>query len=643
MKTKSMPVYAKSLFLVFVFLFAGLFVQAQKLQLAKKSQSVNRAIQKMNQDVLFDNGPFVTDSGGGPGGSNLSVLQDITLGMNYPGFGAGIIQNKRVSDDFVAQDYWRISNIEFFVYQDGSTTNSTIDLVNLRIWNGPPDVSGSEVVWGDDITNVISNTTWINSYRVFESLPAESNRPVMSVMAEVPDIVFAPGTYWIDAQFGGLLDSGPWVVPVTMIDSTTTGNALQSDNGVWTTMMDIGQQGIPFILYGEVEVCIPPINLTGQYIYHNGNDSGAEICWDGIEGLFAWLFYDDGVNYDGIGGPAHFTWAIKFDPEQLTGFEGSLLTKISIVARTAAANELRIYEGTNAETLLHTQTLSGLPIEEWSEVELTNSVAIDITKQLWIAVYTDDGDNYPAGCGDGMNEPNGDLITLDGLTWEHLSNYELDYTWNLRGYAITATGQLASLPMQAQKDNYNNDPKATLTISGSGSSGRAGLIETDADRAVTGYKIYRSWYDGDYHLLTSVPAYIGITHYCYYDDCWIGEYFYQVTAYSNNSTNECESEPGTALLNPDEDFVYVLVTDVASNEANVTRMYPNPANESVTIESSKMNRVIVMNTVGQVVYDVMANGANKVSLNTVDYEAGVYVVRIEAAEGTVTQRVTIVR
>jgi hypothetical protein len=50
-----------------------------------------------------------------------------------------------------------------------------------------------------------------------------------------------------------------------------------------------------------------------------------------------------------------------------------------------------------------------------------------------------------------------------------------------------------------------------------------------------------------------------------------------------------------------------------------------------------------MNTVGQVVYDVMANGANKVSLNTVDYEAGVYVVRIENANGTVSKRFTIVR
>ncbi|NOU45812.1 MAG: T9SS type A sorting domain-containing protein [Bacteroidales bacterium] len=391
--------------------------------------------------------------------------------------------------------------------------------------------------------------------------------------------------------------------------------------------------------------CTPPTSLTGEYVYNNGNDFGAEVCWNGAAGtnVSEWLYYDDGTNVDGIGGPASFSWAVKFDPSQLEDFEGASLTKIKIVARTAAANELRIYEGTNAATLLHTQTLSGLPIEEWSEVELTSSVAIDITKQLWITVYTDDGANYPAGCGNGMNEPNGDLITLDGSTWEHLSDYALDYTWNLRGFVTTATGATASIPMEAPKDNYNNDSRATLAISGQGSTAAA-LVET-AERAISGYNVYRKQVevDNDYVLLTNVPAVQGTTHYCYYDGADIGCYLYQVTAAYSSETDACESVPGMALLHPTEDFVNVCVTDIASNEANVTRMYPNPANESVTIESSKMNRVIVMNTVGQVVYDVMANGANKVILNTATYEAGVYVVRIEAAEGTVTQRVTIVR
>jgi hypothetical protein len=372
-------------------------------------------------------------------------------------------------------------------------------------------------------------------------------------------------------------------------------------------------------------VCTPPTSLTGEYVYNGGTNYGAEVCWNGAAGtnVSEWLFYDDGVNVDGIGGPASFSWAVKFDPSQLEDFEGASLTKIKIVARTAAANELRIYEGTNAATLLHTQTLSGLAVEAWEEVELTSSVTIDITKQLWIAVYTDDGANYPAGCGNGMNEPNGDLITLDGSTWEHLSDYALDNTWNLRGYVTTVTGATVSLPMDAPKDNYNNDARATLAISGLGSSSNATLVETEADRAIAGYNVYRKVEGGSYALLANVPAEQGVTHYCYMDVTAIGNYYYQVTAAYSSATDACESGPGMALVHPTEDFVYVLVTDINSNESMVTRMYPNPANDNVTIESSKMNRVIVMNTVGQVVFDAEANGATKVTLNTSTFEAGV--------------------
>ncbi|KAF0193626.1 MAG: fibronectin type III domain-containing protein, partial [Bacteroidetes bacterium] len=63
-------------------------------------------------------------------------------------------------------------------------------------------------------------------------------------------------------------------------------------------------------------VCTPPTSLTGEYVYNGGTNYGAEVCWNGAAGtnVSEWLFYDDGVNVDGIGGPASFSWAVKFDP-----------------------------------------------------------------------------------------------------------------------------------------------------------------------------------------------------------------------------------------------------------------------------------------------------------------------------------------
>jgi hypothetical protein len=640
MKLIIKPICIIFLILVNAFLFDGFKLHAQQI----KTPSNNEASKELNS--LFDNGPFITNPGGGPEGTNLSVLQDVTLDMNYTGFEAGLTSNNRVSDDFVVPEHWKVSIIEFFVYQSGSTTNSTINHLNMKIWNGPPNEAESVIIWGDDCTNIISNTTWTNSYRVPESLPTETNMPIMSVSAEVPDLVLNPGIYWIDVQFDGVLDSGLWVVPITIIDSISSGNGLQSNNGIWTEIMDIGQQGIPFIVRGEVLVCVPPTNLYAEYVYHNYYDCGVELSWDGIEGEDSWIFYDNGQNLDEIGGPDSFSWAIKFDPEQLTNFDGASLSKIKIYNHTWVDNELRIYEGADAATLLHTQTLNDLAYGRWSEIELTNPVSIDITKQLWITVYTEDGDNSPACCGHNMNEPNGDLINLNGSTWEHLSDYNLDYTWNLRGYVTTAAGQIASLPLEEQKDKYKiNNTKSILAISGDGSSNNADLIESETNRSLTHFNIYRKygWNDDNYELIGSVPAIIGINHYSYYDESFIGEFIYQVTACNYGAPDECESEPGTALLNPNEDFVYVFVTEINENEAGLTRMYPNPANESLTIESADISRVTMMNALGQLVYDATTNNASKVVLNTVTYEAGVYVVRVQTSEGSVSKRLTIVR
>jgi hypothetical protein len=650
MKTKFIPFNTKSLFLVFVFLLAVLFVQAQKIQLAKKSQSVNRATQVMNQDVLFDNGPFVTDSGGGPGGSNLSVLQDITLDMNYPGFGAGITQNHRVADDFIIPVRWKINTFEFFVYQSGSTTSPTINQMNMRIWKGVPDENGSEVVWGDVNTNIFTSASWTECYRVSESLPGMTVRPVMKVIAQVPVITLDPGTYWIDVQFGGTLSTEPSVVPITIIGENTTGNSLQKTGSNWYNIEDVGQQGIPFIIRGELVECNPPASLTGDFIYNGSNDFGAEICWNSTSGPFnyEWLYYDDGVNVDGIGGEANFMWAIKFDPSQLADFEGTSLTKIKFYNRTEAANELRIYEGTNAATLLYTQTLSGLPIELWNEVTLTSPILLDVSKQLWVAIYTEDGLQSPAACGVGMGEPNGDLISTDeGASWAHLSDYNMDFTWNLRCFVTDFLGTTISLP--SVNDNINTTENDVKIIPNAVCSNKTNLVESKANRAISGFNIYRhNNINYDYVLLTNVPAIPGISHYCYQDmNPEPGIYYYQVTALHLDSLGqECESVPARSLVFPDDNYVTVLISShigIEDLNSKSLLIYPNPASESVTIESKNMNHILVTNTLGQQVYDAVFQDADKVVLDIEDYEAGVYVVRIENTNGTVSKRFTVVR
>jgi len=394
--------------------------------------------------------------------------------------------------------------------------------------------------------------------------------------------------------------------------------------------------------------CEAPINLDGAYLwqYNEGNpEFGALINWESATPPVAeWLYYDDGVNVDGIGGPASFSWAIKFDPAQLEDYAGASLTKISIYNRTGATDELRIYEGTNAATLLHTQPLSGLGIESWEEVDLTDAILIDVTKQLWIAVYTTDGVNFPAGCGNYTGNPNGDLITTDGVTWDHLNALGLPYTWNLRGFVTTAVGATAALPMDKPNEVYSNDARAELTVSGTG-AGENAVLETTASREVSVYNVYRREEGEDYELIATVPFDAATSTYEYYDtdvEAQVG-YFYQVTAlHTYDDDTECESAPAFSLLIPENDFVYIFVTNTNELNAAEARMFPNPATNNVTIEAAGMNRITVINAVGQLVYDAEINNV-RTQFNVASFEAGVYVVRINTENGIATKRLTIVR
>lgn len=99
--------------------------------------------------------------------------------------------------------------------------------------------------------------------------------------------------------------------------------------------------------------------------------------------------------------------------------------------------------------------------------------------------------------------------------------------------------------------------------------------------------------------------------------------------------SECNNGEGT--LN-------ILVknsTDV--NEFGVkASLYPNPTNGNVTIEAEGMQRLTVVNELGQVVYDTELND-NTTSLNLNQFGVGVYMIRIYTENGMGVKRVSVIR
>ncbi len=207
--------------------------------------------------VLYDNGPLVTHPGGGAGGADASALQT-ALGLNFYGFNHSVSGGWRVADDFTVTDPsgWNIEQVTFFGYQTGSTTDSTFTSVNLRIWDGPPGLVGSNVIFGDTTTNRLANTTWTNIYRVLDTNLAAIDRPVMANTVSV-EMVLPPGTYWLDWQSDGSLASGPFAPAISILGQTDTGNALQYEpvGGTWNPATDVEPQGLPFVIEGASAAC----------------------------------------------------------------------------------------------------------------------------------------------------------------------------------------------------------------------------------------------------------------------------------------------------------------------------------------------------------------------------------------------------
>jgi hypothetical protein len=205
--------------------------------------------------VLHDNGPLVTNPGGGSGGADISELQT-AIGMGTYGFGHQVSAGNRIADDFDVVDAagWHIDTITFFAYQTGAPTSGTITAVNLQIWDNVPGTG--TVVWGDDTTNVMTSTGWTNIYRVLDTAPTDTQRAIMANVVTV-NVDLPQGTYWLDWQSDGSLSSGPWAPPITILGQTTTGNAMQytTTNGFWDVVVDGGTgtgQGFPFIIEGDI-------------------------------------------------------------------------------------------------------------------------------------------------------------------------------------------------------------------------------------------------------------------------------------------------------------------------------------------------------------------------------------------------------
>ena len=120
-------------------------------------------------------------------------------------------------------------------------------------------------------------------------------------------------------------------------------------------------------------------------------------------------------------------------------------------------------------------------------------------------------------------------------------------------------------------------------------------------------------------------------------------YYYKVVAYYQST--DCYAAPAKNMY---ENAYYVKVfydpdhQGVEENMTQAVEVYPNPAKDALTVKAEKLSNVTVYNMMGQKMMSQDVD-AEEVTINTCDFEAGIYMVRIIADGNETTRKISVVK
>jgi len=216
----------------------------------------------------------------------------------------------------------------------------------------------------------------------------------------------------------------------------------------------------------------------------------------------------------------------------------------------------------------------------------------------------------------------------------------------------TELGELGPYYYVGSHEAYvETEISGTVVLNSSNTSPKPGTIEskevaesfhggvpavTNSERDLTGYNVYRKIVDGPWEMINDVL----VTEETYIDDDlpYDGNPAIDYNYYIEAIYDQCESGPSETAT------VYVIFTSVDEFDDDGMAIYPNPADDLVNIVSAyDIDKITVMNYVGQLVDQVNTIENNQIELNVASFEEGVYFLKIETTEGVVTKKITITR
>ena len=307
--------------------------------------------------------------------------------------------------------------------------------------------------------------------------------------------------------------------------------------------------------------CTPPTNLVANV--HEPLWRNVQLSWtapvDSTEAIVKWsTTYATKIGL-GEDTPVDMVGAVRFEPSDLVGMNGRVLTAVSFVpgeSQSVCTYSIQVWQGGsiagtqfNPGTLLLDQVVTvPLIIDQVNTVLLDSIINIDPTQELWIGIHCNAQYGYPLGASQNTMAANkGELMFLQNQ-WMTLTDGGLTgYNWLIEG------------------------------------------VLKESDNIISGYNLYR-----DDVVQNATP----LISTAYIDSLENGTYHYAVTALYANS---CESDPITATVtmvdNPCENCADSLIVGTGTEG---TMYLPTNAYYGYTYSQQIYTAAEVGNITGQI-------------------------------------------
>lgn len=340
--------------------------------------------------------------------------------------------------------------------------------------------------------------------------------------------------------------------------------------------------------------CVAPEGFCGEYNYTNNDMDqyfGTSLRWENPSSDF-WFHYDEEPM---AGAVSVDRWGIKIPRETFNG-NPCAMTRIMFYKTGCQNQEGRYYIGVYfgeedmPTTLMYVTSYAVEPgADEWVELEMLTPVYCTSSESVWVIMWTDGLSDVSAYC-PSANDPNARWAWLPEYGWhDYLATSGVGGDWMVRAYFMSES-------KEGNKISHFNIY-------------RGETLESMAQIAETG--AYSCFY---YDTLTASP----------------GEYYYRLTA---SYEDGCESVYALDKDNPENDYVHIYATEVATHGKSLVSVYPNPSKERIVIQGINAVEVRMFNTIGQRVATATVAGGETLQVDIATLPAGVYFVNVIDTEG----------